>query len=76
MEEFIKGASYYFVGDLALVENNLIDIKYLSNNYIFLGKFIEYVGYVYGFDWMQDAKAKFEFGILSKSYYDKIKPLG
>jgi len=75
MDEFKKDQCYYFDGDVTLIENNLIDIKYLNDKYIYLGKFIEYMGYVYGFDWMYDAKAVFEFGILSKGHCDKVKPV-
>jgi hypothetical protein len=75
MDEFKKGQCYYFDGDLSLIEKNLIDIKYLNDKYIYLGRFVEHMGYVYGFDWMHDAKAVFEFGILSKGHYDKVKPL-
>jgi hypothetical protein len=75
MEEFIKGKIYYFDGHQTLIEGNVMEIKYLNDKYIYLGKFIEYIGFPQGSDWLNDAKAKFEFGILSKGYYDKIKPL-
>jgi hypothetical protein len=69
MNEFKTDQSYYFVGSINLVENSHVNV---NNNCIFLGKFIEYIGYVFGSDFMQDAKARFEFGIISKGYYDKI----
>ena len=75
MDEFKKGQCYYFDGNITLIENNLIDIKYLNDKYIYLGKFIEYMGYVHVCDWLHDAKAVFEFGILSKGRYDKVKPV-
>ena len=75
MEEFIKDIKYYFEGDLTFIENKLIHLKCLNNEFIFLGKFIEYTGFLQGSDWLYDAKAKFEFGTISKGYYGKIKPL-
>ena len=69
MSEFKTDQSYYFTGSINLVENSHVNA---NDNCIFLGKFIEYIGYVWGSDWIQDAKARFEFGIISRGYYDKI----
>ena len=66
MDEFKTDQSYYFDGAITRVENNV-------NNSVFLGKFIEYVGFVCGGDWLQDAKARFEFGTISKGHYHKIE---
>lgn len=61
---FDTKAKYYFNGPCDLVENPKT-IKYL-------GHFIEYVGIPISSDWLYDAKAKFEFGTVSKGHYDKI----
>lgn len=60
---------YYFIGSSELVEeSNVI----LLNEKIYLGKFIEHIGIPCLTDWFYDGKAKFEFGTISKGYYDKI----
>lgn len=67
--EFDSTKKYYFIGSLELVEeSNTI----LLNEKIYLGTFIEYIGTPYLSDWFYDGKAKFEFGTISKGYYDKI----
>ena len=55
---------YYFNGPFDLVENAKT-IKYL-------GYFVEHVGIPFSADWLYDAKAKFEYGTVSKGHYDKI----
>jgi len=37
-----------------------------------LGKFIEYIGLPYVSDWLHDAKARFEYGVISRVYYDSV----
>lgn len=67
--EFDSNKKYYFIGSLKLVEEGN---NFLLNEKLYLGKFIEYIGIPYVSDWLYDGKAKFEFGIISKVYYDKI----
>ena len=74
--EFIQDKTYCFVGSKSLVENMVTcTCTLLSEEQIYLGNFIEYMGIPYVGDWMYDGKAKFEFGVISKGYYDKIVPV-
>lgn len=80
--EFCNKNKYYFSASAALVECIHTDLslnKLLMNaddvatNKIYLGHFVEYIGFPYGFgDWLTDAKAKFEFGIISKGQYHNV----
>ena len=53
---------------------NKIHDQYPNSNKIYLGKFIEYIGVPYVTDWLPQGKARFENGIISQGYYDKIIP--
>jgi hypothetical protein len=71
MSFFTGTHSYYFVGPADLIENN----KNTENNNerkIYLGKFIRYIRLPYVSDWITDAKAEFEYGTISKGYYDNV----
>jgi len=61
---FYETIKYYFNGPCDLVENAKTE-KYLGN-------FVEYVDFACGSDWLHDAKARFEYGVISKGHYDKI----
>jgi hypothetical protein len=61
---FDTSIKYYFNGSCDLVENAKTE-KYLGN-------FVEYVDFVCGSDWLHDAKARFEYGVISKGHYDKV----
>jgi hypothetical protein len=39
---------------------------------IYLGQFIKYIGMPYVSEWIDDAKAQFEYGTISKGYYDNV----
>jgi hypothetical protein len=68
MCEFVQDKQYYFIGDPGLIE----DFKHDANANIPLGKFIEYIGLPYVSDWLHDAKARFEYGVISRRYYDSV----
>ena len=71
MIELVQNKQYYFIGSKNLIENTL-ETNYYDNEKIFLGKFIEFIGVPHVCDWLYDGKAKFEFGVISKGYYDNI----
>jgi hypothetical protein len=73
MCDFIQNKHYYFIGDPDIIE----DFKNAQNktnqhNKTSLGKFIEYIGLPYVGDWLHDAKARFEYGVISGGYYDNV----
>jgi hypothetical protein len=74
MCDFVQDKHYYFIGDPQIIEefknntNNAND----TNNKTHLGKFIEYIGLPYVSDWLHDAKARFEYGVISRRYYDSV----
>lgn len=76
MADFNTNTIYTFTDSKNLIEkytrNSKEDIEDKSK--IYLGYFLEYIEGVYGFDWSCDIKARFEFGIISKRYYDKVIP--
>jgi hypothetical protein len=84
MCEFMQDKHYYFIGDPQLIKGLLhIDAdednshrnsnsNSNNDNKTQLGKFIEYVGLPYVGDWIYDALARFECGIISRKYYDKV----
>jgi hypothetical protein len=61
---FDTSIKYYFNGSCDLVENAKTE-KYLGN-------FVEYVDFICGSDCLHDAKARFEYGVISKGHYDKV----
>jgi hypothetical protein len=69
--EFAIDVIYWFSGSVHLVENR-INNERSENDNVFLGKFIAYIGFPVGSDWLNDAKAQFEYGTISRGYYDKI----
>jgi len=69
--EFDIDVIYWFSGSVNLVENKT-DNERSEKDKVFLGKFIEYIGFPCGSDWLNDAKAQFEYGTISRGYYDKI----
>jgi hypothetical protein len=71
MSFFTGTHSYYFVGDISLIENNT-NTENNNERKIYLGKFIKYIGLSYVSDWISDAKAEFEYGTISKGYYDSV----
>lgn len=80
MCEFVQDKQYYFIGDPQLIEdfkndnNNTNDTNNTDNinNKTPLGKFIEYIGLPYVGDWLHDAKARFEYGVISRVHYDCV----
>jgi hypothetical protein len=75
MNEFSKEKEYYFDGNITLIDDFIevkSDDKRYRNKKNYLGKFIEYIGMPYVSDWLFDGKAKFEFGTISRGYYDNI----
>jgi hypothetical protein len=78
--EFSNKNKYYFSASASLVESihtdpslNKLLMPDNGSNQIYLGHFIEYIGWPYGFgDWLTDAKARFEFGIISKGQYHNV----
>lgn len=75
MSDFIQNKHYYFIGKPQFIEDFLHasnDKTNHDNDKTQLGKFIEYIGLPYVSDWLHDAKARFEYGIISQGYYDKV----
>ena len=79
MCEFMQDKQYYFIGDPQLIEHfkhydntNTNANTNNTNTNIPLGKFIEYIGLPYVCDWLHDAKARFEYGVISYGYYDSV----
>ena len=78
MCEFVQDKQYYFMGDPGLIEyfkndnTNANTNPNNTNNNTPLGKFIEYIGLPYVSDWLHDAKARFEYGVISRGYYDNV----
>jgi hypothetical protein len=79
MCEFVQDKQYYFIGDPCLIEHfkhydntNTNANTNNTNTNIPLGKFIEYIGLPYVSDWLHDAKARFEYGVISRGYYDSV----
>lgn len=68
MCEFVQDKHYYFIGNPGLIEG----FKNDTNAKTPLGKFIEYIGLPYVSDWLHDAKARFEYGVISRGYYDSV----
>ena len=71
MSFFTGTHSYYFVGPADLIENNT-NTENNNERKIYLGKFIRYIVLPYVSDWINDAKAEFEYGTISKGYYDNV----
>ena len=71
MSFFTGTHSYYFVGEISLIENNT-NTENNNERKIYLGKFIKYIGLPYVSDWITDAKAEFEYGTISKGHYDSV----
>ena len=69
--EFIQNKKYYFVGSRTHVAN-IVENDVSHGDNVYLGYFIEYMGVPYVGDWLYDGKAVFEFGVISKGYYDQI----
>jgi hypothetical protein len=71
MPLFTTTNSYQFIGPISMVEDHVTTEK---NNEIkiYLGKFIKYIGFPYVSEWIHDAKAKFEYGTISKGQYDNV----
>ena len=72
MNEFITNQEYYFEGSMELIQD-CTEIKYLKPSEIYIGKFIKYLAIPWVGDTLIDAQSKFEFGIIPKGSYDKIK---
>jgi len=74
----VQDKHYYFIGDPGLIEdfkhdtNANADTNTNTNTKTQLGKFIEYIGLPYVSDWLHDAKARFEYGVISRGYYDSV----
>jgi hypothetical protein len=79
MGDFVKDQCYDFVGSILLVEDRVKNDANIDPNVqgavvpVYLGKFIEYRGYVCAGDWLHDAKARFEFGTISSGRYYKVQ---
>jgi hypothetical protein len=80
MCEFVQDKHYYFIGNPGLIEdfkhddntNTNTNNTNNANTKTPLGKFIEYIGLPYVSDWLHDAKARFEYGVISRGYYDSV----
>ncbi len=73
MCEFIQNKQYYFIGEPKLIEDFKNDTNNANDtNNTPLGKFIEYIGLPYVCDWLYDAKARFEYGVISRVHYDSV----
>jgi hypothetical protein len=70
MCDFVQDKHYYFIGDPGIIEGFKNDTN--QHNKTPLGKFIEYIGLPYVSDWLHDAKARFEYGVISRRYYDSV----
>ena len=71
MSLFTTINNYCFFGPNTLIEEH-VNTEKNNERKIYLGKFIKYIGLPYVSDWMHDAKAKFEYGTISKGYYDNV----
>ena len=71
MCEFVQDKQYYFIGEPQLIED-FTNATNNTNTKTPLGKFIEYIGLPYVCDWLHDAKARFEYGVISRRHYDKV----
>jgi hypothetical protein len=65
--------TFFFLGSIDLIENYNLKNHFLKEEKkIYLGKFIGFIGSLWNHDWIDQAKAKFENGIIHFGYYDKI----
>jgi len=64
--------TYFFLGSLDLIEEFKTYFVKNPESTIFLGIFLGFQGSIVGFEWFDRAKAKFENGIISCGYYNKI----
>jgi len=71
MSLFTTINSYQFIGPSNLIENQ-VETENNNERKIYLGKFIKYIGLPYVSEWIHDAKAKFEYGTISKGQYDNV----
>jgi hypothetical protein len=69
--EFNPDEKYFFIGSKILIEN-INENNFANDNKICLGNFIKYIAVPLWGDWLDDGKAEFEFGIISKNDYNKI----
>lgn len=72
MCEFIQNKHYCFIGEPGLIEDFINANHTNKDNKTQLGKFIEYIGLPYVGDWLHDAKARFECGVISRRYYESV----
>ena len=70
MNEFVINKCYCFTGDEYAIEKG--NYYYLEDRTIYLGPFIQYIDFPCGSDSLYQAKAQFQFGILSCSYYNCV----
>lgn len=64
--------TYFFLGNLDLIEEfKIYFVKDLESS-IFLGKFLGFQGTNISGDWFDRAKAKFDNGIISCGNFNKI----
>lgn len=71
MSLFTTINNYCFFGPVSLVEHHVTTEKN-NERKIYLGQFIKYIGMPYVSEWIDDAKAQFEYGTISKGYYDNV----
>lgn len=65
--------TYFFLDSIDLIESSTLKRDFTKEEkMVFLGKFICFIGSVWNHDWVEEAKARFENGIISCGHYDKI----
>lgn len=81
-DHLIKNKNFFFFLDnLNIIENwdssssdfSPLKGKILNENPIYLGKFIGFQGFICNNEWLDRAKAIFEYGTISSGFFNKIK---
>jgi hypothetical protein len=65
--------TYFFLDSIDLIEGSKLKRDFLKEEkMVFLGKFIGFIGFVWNHDWIDQAKAQFDNGVISCGHYHKI----
>jgi hypothetical protein len=74
-DNFIINKTYFFLGNLHIIENwkSFSSSETINPDSIFLGKFLGFQGFICNNDWLDRAKAIFEYGTISNNYFNKVK---
>lgn len=73
MSSFDKTNVYYFTGPITKIEKyKIMREEPSTDGKIFLGNFVEYISFPWVGDWLCDAKAVFENGIIFQDEYSKV----